>query len=661
MCGIAGVFNLATERPVDLQLLKRMVSSLRHRGPDEFGIYRASDVGLGSARLSILDLKGGLQPIHNEDRSIWTVFNGEIFNYAELRAELISQGHSFYTLSDTEVIVHLYEEHGAAFLEKLNGQFAIAVWDLRNKRLLLARDRLGIRPLYYTLVEGRLVFASEVKAIFLDDRVKREIDVRGLDQVFTFWATHAPRTIFENIHQLPPGHVLTASDGEIRTQPFWQLSFPEKGWAPEKSEAYYVEALRDLLIDSTRLQVRADVPVGVYLSGGIDSSAIAALVKHHTDAPLRTFSVSFTDGFYDESVYQQEMVDRLQSDHYAVRCAAADIGQAFPQAVWHMEAPVLRTAPAPLFLLSRLVRETDVKVILTGEGADELFLGYDLYRENKLRRAWARNPKASRRTILFQKLYPYLTLSQVRSQSYLEAFLGTGLTELDQPHYSHMVTWNATARTKRFYSPDVRSMLAGYDCIEEFNARLPGQFRQWHFQSQAQYIDSELLLAGYLLASQGDRMAMAHSVEGRFPYLDHRVVEFAAAIPPRLKLKVMNEKHILKKCMEQYVPSSIRNRAKRAYRAPNIDSFVSGGRPLDYVTELLSTPSLVESGYFNPELVQKLVQKCLGKTSVMGEADNMAFVGILSFELLRRHFIKDFDRNVPIVPNIHVFENGGSS
>ncbi len=660
MCGIAGTFNLESGRPIDLDLLKRMVSSLRHRGPDEFGVYRDGDVGLGSARLSILDLKGGLQPIHNEDHTVWTVFNGEIFNYLELRAELIDRGHSFYTHTDTEVIVHLFEEHGPAFLEKLNGQFALAVWDIRNKELLLARDRVGIRPLFYTVTQDTLLFASEVKALLLDGRVKAEIDIHGLDQIFTFWVTQPPRTIFKDIYQLPPGNFLRARKNQVRTDTFWQLSFPEEGDLPQKSEEYYADTLQELLIDSTRLQVRADVPVGVYLSGGIDSSVIGALVKNFTDAPLRTFSVSFTDSFYDESAYQREMVDQLNSEHHAVSCAGADIGGVFPQVVWHTETPILRTAPAPLFMLSQLVRENDVKVVLTGEGGDELFLGYDIYRETKIKRAWARNPGSSKRTILLQRLYPYLTLSQLQSQAYLEAFFGTGLADVDEPHYSHIVTWSNTGKSKKFFSPDLKSMLDGYDCIQDFKALLPSNFGRWHFQSKAQYIDIGLLLAGYLLASHGDRMAMAHSVEGRFPYLDHRVIEFAATIPPNAKLKVMNEKYILKKCMEKYIPSSIRTRSKKAYRAPNIDSFVKEGEPLDYVADLLSRNALKEAGYFNPPLVEKLVQKCLNKKSVMGEVDNMAFVGILSFQLLFRQFVQDREPlGVQVAENIRVFQAGG--
>ena len=658
MCGIAGILKGPGDGPVAIERLRQMISVQRHRGPDEFGIYRDRDVGLGSARLSIIDLRGGTQPIHNEDRTVWTVFNGEIFNHLDLRAELEARGHSFYTRSDTEVIVHLYEDHGPAFLERLNGQFAIALWDARRRELLLARDRAGIRPLFYTEVAGgALLFASEVKALLQDGRVRAEIDRQGLDQVFTFWATQPPRTIFKDIGQLPPGGFLTAGGGTVRTGTFWRWSFPEDGAPAERPEAYYVETLRERLIDATRGQVRADVPVGVYLSGGLDSAVIGALVKHFTDAPLKTFSVQFTDSFYDETPYQQEMAAELGSEHHAVSCSAADIGRVFPQVIWHAETPVLRTAPAPLFLLSELVRERGVKVVLTGEGSDELFLGYDLYRENKIKRAWARG--AGRRAVLLQKLYPYLTLSQLQSQAYLEAFFGTGLHEVDAPHYSHIVTWSNTAKAKKFFSEEVRAELNGADAVREFHATLPEGFGRWHYQSRAQYIDAGLLLAGYLLASQGDRMAMAHSVEGRFPYLDHRVMEFAATIPPDLKLKVMNEKYILKKCMEPYIPPSIRTRPKKAYRAPNIDSFVADGQLIDYAAELLSPAYVREAGLFNPALVEKLVQKCVGRKSVMGEVDNMAFVGVLSAQMLWHQFVKAFRPAPPPVEDFKIFDYGG--
>ena len=638
MCGIAGLLEHDRERPVRDDVLQAMVDILRHRGPDDAGTWTGPGIGLGSARLSIVDLATGQQPIRNEDGNVWVVFNGEIFNHAELRTRLQARGHRFYTRSDTEVLVHLYEDEGPGFLGELNGDFALALWDARRERLLLARDRVGIRPLFYATAAGCLTFASEVKALFRDDRLPRELDPRGLNQVFTFWAALPPQTVFQGVQQLPPGHYLLADRGGVVTRRYWGLTFPATaGYRPDEDEDE-VERLRATLIDATRLRLRADVPVGVYLSGGIDSSILAGLVHAHGDCPLTTFSVRFTDDFYDETPYQQAVVDRLGAQHRAVTCTSEAIGRVFPHVVWHAETPVLRTAPAPLYLLSRLVHEQGMKVVLTGEGADEVFLGYDLFKETKLRRYWAEHP-GTRRTALLRRLYPYLTVAQVQSPGYLEAFFGAGRTAVDQPHYSHLVTWGNTAKAKKFFSKELRDALVDDDPVETFTATLPEGFAGWHSLAKAQYIEMTHLLAGYLLSSQGDRMAMAHAVEGRFPYLDHRVIELAASIPPEAKLRGLQEKRLLKKAFAAYVPAAVRRRSKKGYRAPSIESFFENGRPLPYVEEALSPARLREVGCFDAELVDKLTGKYLTKGRVMGEVDNMAFVGLLSLQLLHRQLI----------------------
>jgi asparagine synthase (glutamine-hydrolysing) len=638
MCGIVGLYHLNNKQPVSSELLSGMVSMLRHRGPDEAGAWIHRTVGLGSARLSIIDLKTGQQPIHNEDKTIWVVFNGEIFNYRELRRQLVAQGHCFYTQSDTEVLVHLYEQEGPAFLNQLNGQFALALWDSRQRRLLLGRDRLGVRPLFYTTANGCFMFASEIKALLLNDKIKPEINLRALDQIFTFWALLPPETIFKGIYQLPPGHYLLADRHGVVTRPYWQLSFPIQGEEVHAPEAEYIEQLRELVIDATRLRLQADVPVGIYLSGGIDSSVVASTVRFFSHHPVNTFSVRFTNDFYDESPYQQIMVDHLQATHRAVNCSSKHIGQVFPDVIWHTETPILRTAPAPLYMLSDLVHQSGIKVVLSGEGGDEVFLGYDLFKETKIRRYWAQHPE-TRRTVLFRRLYPYLTLAQLQSPDYLKAFFGTGLMAVDEPHYSHLVTWMNTAKAKKFFSEEMKAALAGSEAIEDFKRTLPEDFDRWHFLSKAQYIDMKLLLGGYLLASQGDRMAMAHSVEGRFPFLDHRVIELAASMPPRLKLRGMSEKDILKRAFADCVPASVRQRPKQAYRAPNIESFFADGQPLEYVADVLQPAKLRDAGCFNPALVEKLVQKFLTQGKMMGEVDNMAFVGILSLQLVYAQFI----------------------
>ena len=400
MCGIAGFVRLdpGAARPDDA-LLRRMLGALRHRGPDAFGTYRDAIAGLAHARLSIIDLSTGQQPLSNEDGSLWIVFNGEIFNYLELRDELVAHGHRFRTASDTEVLVHAWEQWGEDALSRLNGQWAFALWDSRGKRLVLSRDRLGVRPIYLTRTGGRLVFASEIKGLFADPGVSRALDPVGLDQVFTFWTTVAPRTPFQGIEELPPGHTLVvdlaAGAPRETLRSYWTPSFPPRGAEPAISIEDAAEGLRDRLERAVTLRLlRADVPVGCYLSGGIDSSVIAALCRRAKSGAFRTFSLRFADEEFDETPYQRLMAERLDAEHAEVVCTRADIARVFPDVIEHTERPILRSAPAPMYLLSRLVRDADFKVVLTGEGSDEMLAGYDIFREAKVRAFWAREPES---------------------------------------------------------------------------------------------------------------------------------------------------------------------------------------------------------------------------------------------------------------------------
>ena len=392
MCGIVGTLDWSGEHRPDIGLMRRMLGSIRHRGPDEFGLYLDRQASIGCARLSIVDLSTGQQPIANEDQTLWIVFNGEIFNHPELRADLEKAGHRFTTRSDTEVILHLYEDLGPDCLQLLNGQFAIAIWDTRTSELFLARDRLGIRPLFYTLLPQGMLFSSEIKALMLDPRVQTELDPRSLAQVFTFWAPLTPRTIFKDILELPPGHFMRVRAGSLTVQRYWKLAFPPAGEEAQMTRDEAAEQLRALLSDATRLRLRADVTVGSYLSGGLDSTLIAALIRQHTPESLCTFSIAFEEAAFDESSHQEVATAFLGTDHRRTLCTNADVGEIFPEVIWHAEVPLLRTSPAPMYLLSRLVHENKIKVVLTGEGADEFLGGYDIFKEDKVRRFWARQP-----------------------------------------------------------------------------------------------------------------------------------------------------------------------------------------------------------------------------------------------------------------------------
>lgn len=650
MCGIAGIVNLSQERPVPETTLARMLSVIRHRGPDGFGVYSDNMADLGHARLSIIDLSGGHQPMSNEDSTVWITFNGEIFNYVELREELIKKGHKFRTHSDTEVIVHLYEDHGPGCLEYLNGQFAFAIWDKRKREVFIARDRMGIRPLFYAFDSGRFYFASEIKSLFAAG-VNREIDPGAIDEIFTFWCTVPPRTAFKGVFELPPAHYILMKDGSGSPRQYWDVIYPESPVATSFEDS--MEELRALLIDSTRLRLRSDVPVGAYLSGGLDSSVTAALIRDYTGSRLQTFSVAFSDKDYDESVYQKEMAEALGTVHNEVRCTYSDISSSFPKVVWHTEKPVLRTAPVPLYLLSGLVRANGFKVVLTGEGADEVLGGYDIFKEAKIRQFWASSPDSQWRPLLLKRLYPYLPAFQNQSRAYREAFFNDGLSDTKNVFFSHGPRWQTTSKNKLFFSDGLKASLSGESALDCFRATLPHGFERWPALSRAQYIETKNLLPGYILSSQGDRVAMANSVEGRFPFLDYRVVEFAAKLPLHYKIKGLNEKYILKQCMRERLPQSIVKRTKQPYLAPDSKSFFSGGKAADYVEELLSEARLASFGYFNPKPVRLLYGKC-AKGAAIGFKDNMALLGILSTQLLHFQFIENFESSLPDAKDVKI-------
>jgi len=644
MCGIAGLYNFGLHAD---DLLCRMISVLRHRGPDETGIYIDPQVALGHARLSIVGLGSGTQPISNEDETLWVVYNGEVFNYPELRHELESRGHTFKTETDTEVLVHLYEEYGSEGLRLLNGQFAFAIWDTRGKELFLARDRVGIRPLFYYKSDNKFMFASEIKALFLDTSIPRELDLQALSQVFKCWTTISPRTIFKNIFELPPGHCQLVKNGTVIYQkPFWTIPHyqPEERWPGSFAEA--VEELKFLLLDAIRIRLRADVPVGAYLSGGLDSSIITSLISNNFNNNLRTFSLSFAEEAFDETPHQQEMVRHLKTDHSQVMITNAQIREHFPQVIWHCEKPLLRTAPVPMFLLSRLVRDNNFKVVLTGEGADEVFGGYNIFKEAKIRAFWSRDTSSQYRPLLLEKLYPYVFKNPSRGRAYLQNFFAVTSNGPLDPLFSHRIRWENTGKNATFFSREVQDVLNGYCPEDDIITNLPPGFENRDLFSKTQFLEMNIFMSNYLLSSQGDRVAMANSLELRVPFLDYRVIDFAMKLPPEWKLKVLKEKHILKEAFKGILPGSILSRPKHPYRAPIRDVFF--GDEKGYAHEFLSEQYLQKTGYFDAGKVSHLIKRFVnGDKFIESETQNMALTGILSTQILHHQFIETFDaRNV---------------
>jgi asparagine synthase (glutamine-hydrolysing) len=644
VCGICGIVNRKAGMPApDIPLLHRMIGRLQHRGPDESGFFRTNDAALGHARLSIIDAESGKQPLSTADGNLWISYNGELYNYLELRQELLSLGHEFRTHSDTEVFLNAFAEWGTDCFPRFNGQWAAAIWDVHDRRLVLSRDRFGIRPLYYTVANERFMFASEVKSLFADSSVLRQLDAAGLAETFTFWCPVAPATVFTGILQVRPGHFLVL-DGRSNQRPvetpYWTLDFPDRRSTSVRSIDSYAEELHELLLRAVRLRfTRSDVPVGAYVSGGLDSSVAAILIREFTDVPLDTFSVRFSDGEFDEGRYQSRLVNRIGSEHHDIRVRPTDIGEHFPSAVRHAEQPILRTAPVPLFLLSRLVKEQGCKVVVTGEGADEVFAGYDIFREALVREFLARDPSSERRSEVLRALYPWMDRSPVRHAAMGGAFFTQNL-DLNDPGMSHRPRWNTTARLLRFFTPAIREQMLQTDVVGRHISRLPADHAKWNLLSRAQWIESTTLLAGYILAPQGDRMLMAHSVEGRFPFLDHELSAFANALPSRHKIMGLDEKHLLKRTFGHLIPDEIVHRPKQPYRAPDAMSFFGVTSP-EWFSDLLADSSVKSAGLFDATMIARLINKCQSHEGQnMSNSDNMLLVGIASTSLLFEEFVR---------------------
>lgn len=582
MCGFVGYADLRGERPAALDVLERMADKVVHRGPDDSGYFAEGGFGLGFRRLSIIDLAGGNQPIYNESEDLVLVCNGEIYNYRELREEMRQKGHSFRTDCDVEVLLHLYEEEGERMLGRLNGQFAFAIYDRRRRELLLARDHFGVNPLYYTVADGTLVFGSEIKAILAHPLVRREVDLTGLDQVLTAPGLVSPRTMFKGVESLKSGHYLKVSDATVRVEEYWDLDYPREGeLAYDRPESFYVETLRELFTRSVKYRLQADVPVGFYLSGGLDSSLIAATIKEVAGASGRhSFSISFNDRAMSESKYQRAMAARVGSEHHEILFDWAEIATRMRDMIYHCECPVKESYNTCSMALSQATKRQGITVILTGEGADELFAGYVGYRFDRAGRGGG--------------------------LSGLEEALEEELSERvwGDPNLFYETSLYGLRETKTaLYAPAVAEEFDEFDCLNHGlvnTERLRGR----HHVHQRSYLDFKLRLADHLISDHGDRMALAHSVEARYPFLDIDLVEFARQIPPHLKLNGLTEKYILKRAAEGVLPAEIINREKFGFHAPGSTALLK--QNVEWVADLLSYERVRRQGYFNPDTVERL-------------------------------------------------------
>jgi asparagine synthase (glutamine-hydrolysing) len=629
MCGIAGIARHAPTG-VSLVSLGRMAAAMRHRGPDGYGFYSGRKVGLAHVRLSVVDVGGGGQPLTNEDGQIVLTSTCEVFNHPELRRELEERGHVFRTGSHAEVLVHGYEEWGPGLLQRLDGQFAFAIYDRNRETVFLARDRFGVRPLFYAQRNGDLIFGSEIKAILASGEVDPALDQRGLDEVLRFGAARPPRTPFSGIAALEPGTYGIWKDGAFWLRHYYELDYPEASEEPLD----VIEQLDEIMLRSVGMRLRADIPVGAYLSGGLDSSITASLARSASRYPLQSFSITYAIPDFDESLHQEEVASAVGSEHTASVIRMDTIAQTLPDVLWHTETPLLRTAPALMFHLAKLTKEFGVKVVVGGDGADEIFLGNDLFKESSVRRFCLRRPQSLGRPRLFDRIYPLASGGSSAPAAPWRSLLEAA--HPNDPLFSHLPRF-LSSRIDDFYTREFKAGLAGIDVIRELRASLPTRFFGWSPLNQAAYLEMTTRLSPYLLSSHGDRMMMAHGVEARYPFLDHKLFEFAAALPTGSRLRGLREKEVLRRWASRILPGQLKA-VRKPHRAPDAQSFFLPTSP-SWIGDHLTTEALKRVGIFSPAAVGGLVRRCCaGLSPALGETQVM--VGVLSTQLWHHQFIE---------------------
>jgi asparagine synthase (glutamine-hydrolysing) len=631
MCGITGWANLDAGTPPPAgarELLHSMCERMLHRGPDSEGLMVSTGVALGMRRLAIIDLVTGEQPTWNEDQTVAVILNGEIYNYRELRAELEQRGHTFRSQSDTEVLPHLYEEYGAEMVQHLNGMFAFALWDARRRRLLLARDRFGEKPLYWGVFDQTLLFASEPKVLLAHPAVRSSLNLDALRQYLSFDYVPAPLTIYEGINKLPAAHTLTLTDGRIETRAYWCLSYETKQPAPSETEA--AEHLQKLLADSVRMRLVSDVPLGVLLSGGVDSSTVAALAVRASTEAVKTFSISFAESSFDESFYARAVAKFLGTDHHEERLSANLAANLVGEIGSWMDEPFSDPSLVPTYLLSRFTRK-HVTVALGGDGGDELFAGYPMYRGHRWAENYAKVPRALRAGLI----EPLVGLLPVKTKNLSFDYKATRFiagTKYD-PVARHHIWFGSfnPAEQKLLLTPEVisatdadvyrvaRVMLAECDASD--------------IVEQMQSLDTRLYLAEDIL-TKVDRASMAVSLEVRAPFLDHRVAEFVASLPANYKLRGRRTKYILKRAIKDLLPPFVARRGKKGFGVPVAEWLKGKLQPL--ARDLLSPERVRRAGVFNPEYVTRLLDE-----HERGVANHRKLLWtLLMFELWHESFVE---------------------
>jgi len=601
MCGIVGLVQ-DRSGPFPRDTLARMNSLLVHRGPDDEGVWVQGGVGLAQRRLSIIDLETGHQPLSNEDGSLWIVYNGEVYNYLELRETLVQQGHRFRTRSDTEVIVHLYEEKGPGCLQDLRGMFAFAIWDQRDRSLFLARDRIGKKPLFFVHLPQAFLFASEIKSLLAHPEVRREVDHASLMEYLSFRYVPAPRTLFRGVQKLEPGHYLIHRDGQIRQSRYWDVFQEDSGQAMgPRQHAECVEELDRLLRESIRLRLRSDVPLGAFLSGGVDSSAVVGLMSGMVERPVQTFSVGFQDPAYNERPFARAVAKLFGTEHREILLEPGDIPETLPDLIWYRDAPVSESSDVALFSVSRLARQS-VKVVLSGEGGDELFGGYAKYRVDLLASIYQRLPRFLEEALVGWPLkhlpiFPRklrIALRSLRIRDETERFV------------SYFASLDLSER-RQILSREFLEAAEAETTVDIYAAHLAGLAQRTPMDRMF-YGDLRFWLPDNLL-ERADRITMATSLEGRMPLLDHKLVEFASRIPARWKRSLFDTKLILKHTLHKLLPRKILYRPKVGFTVPVRDWF--RGELKGWLQEILHSPEFRKRGIFHVPHVEVLLRQHL--------------------------------------------------
>ena len=632
MCGIVGFYNTKSSPEKYKDQVLKMLKCQVHRGPDEFGLYYDDIVGMGTARLSIIDLHTGQQPIADSEERYWICYNGEVYNYLELRQLLVAEGVIFSTDSDTEVVLHAWIKWGAQGLNKLNGAFAFCIYDRMKKNIVLVRDRYGQRPLFYYENNGSLYFSSEIKSFKACDEISLSIDPNSLASIYYTWGSLPSITAFKDIKQIPNGCFLTLNNEGISIQNYYQLNFSKSKFQGSFNDA--VDETKTRLKESVKLRLRSDVEVGTYLSGGLDSSITTALSQQAINRQLNTYSISFSDKEYDEANYQHETSRLIGTKHTSVSISNLEIAQFFPTALWHAEIPLFRTALVPMYLLSKKVNEKGLKVVLTGEGADESFLGYNIFKETILRSKWQSFSDEERQKLILQ-LYPYLSHFNKENAQALVGVFNRFSSDEKGKLFSHDMRFTNSLFSLKFLEEHKQPQ----DSLIEYLNQHIDDFDRFTNVEKAQCIEFNTLLSGYLLSSQGDRMSLANSVENRSPFLDYNIVEWAASLPEQYKLKHFNEKYILKEAFKDIIPSTVSNRPKQPYRAPDARSFLINREKLDFLDLVFSVEELQKMPFIHSGRAGNFANKLL-KTdpNKISPKYNQSFILLLSTALLNKQF-----------------------